>query len=144
MIIGLDHVGVATPDAAAAGALLAALGLTLESRGAAADYGVDCAFWTPAKGGAAVELVCPHHDRDSSVSGLLARGEQGLYHVAFEVDDLEGELARLRGQGVVPVDQEPRRGARPGMRVAFVYVRKPAGLLVELVEYRRPGAGATS
>lgn len=138
MIIGLDHVGVATSDPVGAGSLLALLGLSPGDRGAAADYGVDCEFWTPADGGPAVELVSPR-DEQAAVNGRLARKEQGLYHVAFEVDHLEGELERLRGEGFVLVDQEPRTGARPGMRVAFVYARQPAGLLIELVEYRRPG-----
>lgn len=136
MIIGLDHVGVATGDPAGAGSLLALLGLSMEDRGEAADYGVDCEFWTPAQGGPSVELVSPR-DEQAAVSGRLARKEQGLYHVAFEVDHLEGELDRLRREGFVLVDEEPRAGARDGMRVAFVYARRPAALLIELVEYRR-------
>ncbi|KUO18767.1 VOC family protein [Streptomyces dysideae] len=137
MIIGLDHVGLATADPAGAGSLLALLGLSLEDQGTAADYGVECEFWTPAKGGPTVELVSPRDD-DTAVNGRLARKEQGLYHVAFEVDHLEGELDRLGREGFVLVDQEPRAGARSGMRVAFLYARRPAGLLIELVEYRRP------
>lgn len=82
----------------------------------------------------AVELVAPVRG-DSAVTGHLARKGPGLYHIAFEVDDVELELARLRSNGFVPVDREPCAGARPGMRVAFMYVRKPAGLLIELVQY---------
>jgi methylmalonyl-CoA/ethylmalonyl-CoA epimerase len=73
------------------------------------------------------------------VTGWLDRQGPGLYHVAFEVDHLEDELGRLRDSGLVLVDQQPRAGARTGMQVAFVYARRPAAFLVELVEYQRPG-----
>lgn len=138
MIIGLDHVGVATGDPAAAGDLFTALGLVPGERGEAGAYAVACAFWTPPAGGAAVEVVSPLDDT-SAVAGRLAREGPGLYHVAFEVDALEAELERVTGAGLVPVDKEPRAGARPGMRVAFVYARQPLGLLVELVEYGSGG-----
>ena len=55
--------------------------------------------------------------------------------VALEVDDVEEEMARLAGRGFVMVDTAPCAGARPGMQVAFLYLGKPTGLLVELVQY---------
>ncbi|WP_211786132.1 VOC family protein [Kitasatospora viridis] len=128
--------GVATGDPQGAGDLLAALGLSLGESGNAETYGVSCDFWQAAKGGGAVELVAPL-DEEAAISRRLADHGPGLYHVAFEVDDVAAELERLRGLGWVPVDREPQPGARPGMWVAFVYAKRPAGLLVELVEYRR-------
>ena len=136
MILGIDHIGLATDDPAGVGSALTELGLRMADGGPAEDYGVSCEFWRhPAGDGRpAVELVTPLQD-DSAVTAYLARRGPGLYHVAFEVDDVEAELARLRAAGFVPVDRRPCRGARPGMRVAFLYVRKPAGLLIELVQY---------
>ncbi|MDH6140067.1 methylmalonyl-CoA/ethylmalonyl-CoA epimerase [Kitasatospora sp. GP30] len=145
MIVRLDHVGVATGDPQGAGDLLAALGLTAGDRGNAETYGVSCDFWQADKGGCAVELVAPLND-EAAISRRLAEHGPGLYHIAFEVDDVVAELERLRGLGLVPVDREPQPGARPGMWVAFVYAKRPAGLLIELVEYRRtdpPVAGDT-
>jgi len=143
VILGIDHVGLATEDPAGVGTAMAALGMRMSDHGVAEAYGVTCEFWQhPAHGDRgngrrpAVELVAPARG-DSAVTAYLSRRGPGLYHVAFEVDDVELELARLRENGFVPVDREPCRGARPGMRVAFMYVRKPAGLLIELVQYSR-------
>jgi len=136
MILGIDHIGLATHDPAGVGAAMAALGMRMADGGIAESYGVTCEFWQHPGAGdrPAVELVAPARE-DSAVTAYLDRRGPGLYHIAFQVDDVELELARLRGHGFVPVDREPCAGARPGMRVAFMYVRKPAGLLIELVQY---------
>ncbi|MGA5134100.1 VOC family protein [Streptomyces olivoreticuli] len=136
MIIRFDHVGVATGDPAVAGQLLSDLGLVKSDVGTAEAYGVSCDFWSPDEGGAAVELVAPLCAA-AAVQGHLDRHGPGLYHIAFEVDDVRDELDRLRAAGFVPVDTEPKAGARPDMWVAFVYAKKPVGLLIELVQYNR-------
>jgi methylmalonyl-CoA/ethylmalonyl-CoA epimerase len=134
MILGIDHIGLATGDPDGVARFLAVLGLHRTDRGVAADYGVACEFWGYANGRQpAIEVVSPLGP-DSSVSGRLERAGPGLYHLAFAVDDLAGEMDRLRREGFSAVHREPCRGARPGMRVAFMYLRRPACLLVELVE----------
>jgi methylmalonyl-CoA/ethylmalonyl-CoA epimerase len=136
MILGLDHVGLLTDDPAGVRPFLQALGLTAGEAGTVPAYGVSCEFWVFPGGDQqpAVELVQPL-GVDSAVSDRLSRTGPGLYHIAVRVDDLEAEFARLRRRGFVAVDATPCRGARSGMRVQFMYLRKPAGLLVELVEY---------
>ncbi|WP_433649998.1 VOC family protein [Micromonospora zamorensis] len=140
MIIGIDHIGLASDDPDALAGPLTALGLARSDSGVAAGYQVGCEFWNdPARPGApAVEVVAPLTPESAIAHHLAARGP-GLYHVAFRVDDLAGEVARLRREGFVPVDDRPHDGARPGMRVQFLYLRRPAGLLVELVEYTAAG-----
>jgi methylmalonyl-CoA/ethylmalonyl-CoA epimerase len=141
VIIGIDHIGLATEDPGGVATFLTALGLGKDDEGIAESYGVACEFWShPSAGGQpAIELVTPVRE-DSALSDHFLRRSPSLYHVAFEVDDLDAELARLRGHRLVPVDAEPCAGARPGMRVAFMYVPKPAALLIELVQYGVAGA----
>jgi methylmalonyl-CoA/ethylmalonyl-CoA epimerase len=134
VILRIDHIGLATPDPAGVAPHLRALGLSKGDDGIAEAYRVACEFWHSGRTGEpSIELVSPVGAR-SVLDRQLARGP-GLHHLAVAVDLLEAELERLRGAGFTPVDREPCAGARPGMRVAFTYLPRPAGLLVELVEY---------
>ena len=55
-----------------------------------------------------------------------------MHHVAFEVDDVGAELARLAADGAELVDVMPRRGLF-GLEVAFVHPRATGGVLAEFV-----------
>lgn len=139
MLLGIDHIGLMTADPARVGQLLDLLGLHRTDGGTAAAYGVSCDFWqySDDPGAPAVEVVAPTGP-GSVIQQHLTTAGPGLYHVAFEVDDIDHEFRRLRGAGLVPVDARPCAGARPGMRVAFMYAGRPADLLVELVQYSTP------
>lgn len=141
MILGIDHVGLATDDPAGVGGVLGSLGMRRSDGGTAGAYAVACEFWTyPEAVRPAIELVSPDAP-GSAVDGRLASEGPGIYHVAFHVDDLVADMDRLRRDGFRLLDREPCAGARPGMRVAFLYVPRPAGLLVELVEYQSQEGG---
>ncbi len=79
-----------------------------------------------------IELVQPTRP-DSPVGKFLERRGEGFHHVAFEVEDLEAALARLRGNGVELIDERPRIGAG-GTRMAFLHPKGAFGVLTELVE----------
>ena len=83
-------------------------------------------------GESSIELVQPTRP-ESPVGKFLARRGEGLHHVAFEVDDLQQTLSKLKLNGVKLIDEEPRRGAG-GRRVAFVHPEGVFGVLTELVE----------
>jgi methylmalonyl-CoA/ethylmalonyl-CoA epimerase len=134
VILGIDHIGLATDDPDGIAPFLALLGLTPGDSGPSPAYGVSCDFWDAPGGGTAVEVVSPAAP-DSAVGKYLATRGPGLYHLALKVDDVGAEVNRLRAAGFVAIDGEPRAGGRDGMTVAFLYLRKPAGLLVELVHY---------
>ncbi len=67
----------------------------------------------------------PADQRDEHAAGLI---------LAFVVDDLEGELARLRGEGVAIT--MPLTSEEWGER-AF-QVRDPNGVIVQLVDWNAP------
>ncbi|MFN0098054.1 MAG: methylmalonyl-CoA epimerase [Gemmatimonadaceae bacterium] len=85
-----------------------------------------------AAGDSLVELLQPQVS-DSPVGRFLAKRGQGIHHICFAVDDLEGTLARCRAAGLRLIDEVPRIGAE-GKRIAFLHPSSTAGVLVEFTE----------
>jgi LAO/AO transport system kinase len=137
MILGIDHVGIAVRDASAAALvfadLLARIGTHVEE---VAGQAVHAAFvpeaW-PDGSGARVEILSPADGNDSSgaVARFLDKRGEGLHHICFVTDDIEGEIKRLSSRYTI-VDSAPRRGHRG--RVAFLHPRGAHGVLVELIQ----------
>jgi methylmalonyl-CoA/ethylmalonyl-CoA epimerase len=74
---------------------------------------------------------------DTIVARFLKRRGEGLHHIAYEVDDLDGTLMALKERGVRLIDEAPRHGARDQL-VAFVDPKSNHGLLVELIQRPTP------
>lgn len=68
---------------------------------------------------------------ETPIGKFVARRGQGIHHICFSVDDLDGTLARCRKAGVRLIDDEPRIGAE-GKRIAFLHPSATAGVLIEL------------
>ena len=135
----LDHIGiaVASPEQEAVfQRLLDAAPYkteTVEREGVATvffgDGGEPCA---PPK----LELLEALRD-DSPVATFVERRGPGLHHLAFEVDDIEAEMARVRDAGFRLLADAPKPGA-DGKRIVFLHPKDTAGVLVELVQSVRP------
>ena len=126
----LHHVGIAVADLEAAiGLFEATLGARLERRGGSA--GADMAWALLELGGAELELM-HSADPESAVGKFLERRGPGVHHLAYEVADLDAELAALRAAGCEIVG-DVRTGVH-GTRVAFIHPRSLSGVLTELVE----------
>ncbi len=86
-------------------------------------------------GEAELELIAPT-DAESGVAKFLERSGEGLHHVCYESDDIQGDLLALEGKGCQLVDKEPRPGLA-GM-IGFVHPRSTHGALTELCEKPLP------
>ncbi len=86
-------------------------------------------------GGSQLELIQPT-DPNGAIARFIERRGEGLHHVCFEVDDLQGTLDRLADGEVELVDREPRQGLSGS--IAFLHPRSTGGVLIELVD--RQGA----
>jgi len=127
---GVHHIGIAVDDLDAAVLVYEELfGARLEHRERVADQGVEAASLRA--GESRIELLCPLGP-ETPVGRFLAKRGPGMHHVAFEVDDVGEELARLRAEGAQLIDEAPRRGLF-GLQVAFVHPEATGGVLAEFV-----------
>lgn len=88
-------------------------------------------------GGTLIELVEPLGE-DSPVSAIIGSMRGGLYHLCYEVDDLEAELKRFRGKGCLPLGKPVPAAAFGGRRIVFLLT--PQRDLIEFVERSRGGS----
>jgi methylmalonyl-CoA/ethylmalonyl-CoA epimerase len=79
-----------------------------------------------------LEILEPTSE-ESPIARFLAKKGPGLHHLAFEVEDIEAELEKLKKAGARLIDEKPRIGVG-GSRIAFVHPKTAAGVLVELVQ----------
>ncbi len=79
-----------------------------------------------------IELTSATSD-DSPIAKFIQKRGEGIHHIAFEVDDLRGELARLKSLGIKLIDEEPHIGANNYL-IAFLHTKSTNGILIELCE----------
>jgi methylmalonyl-CoA epimerase len=126
----VHHLGLAVEDLDGALDTYERLfGARLEHRSRVEEQGVEAA--SIRVGASRLELLGALGE-DTPVGRFLAKRGPGMHHVAYEVDDLDAELAELDGRGVELIDHEPRPGFY-GLRVAFVHPDAADGVLAELV-----------
>ncbi|MGE0226971.1 MAG: methylmalonyl-CoA epimerase [Dehalococcoidia bacterium] len=134
MISRLHHVAVVVPDADAALTFYRdTMGLTVTGDEVIEEQGVRGVLLEVGEN--EIELIQPVRD-DTGVARFLESRGPTLHHYCFATDNIDGELARIKGLEVELIDQAARRGLAG--QVAFIHPRSMNGVLVELAE---PPAG---
>ena len=72
-------------------------------------------------------------DPQSPIAKFIEKRGEGIHHIAFEVSDIQAEMARLEGEGFVLINSEPKRGADNKL-VVFLHPKSSNGVLVELCQ----------
>ena len=70
---------------------------------------------------------------DSPISKFIEKKGEGIHHIAFDVSDIQAEMARLQAEGFTLLNTEPKRGADNKL-VCFLHPKGTNGVLVELCQ----------
>jgi methylmalonyl-CoA/ethylmalonyl-CoA epimerase len=132
MIKKYDHVGMAVADTEAMVALLSKLfGFKVADEHDEPAAGFKSTTLSSAD--VTIELIQPAGPQ-SMIQKFIEKRGGGLHHVSIQVDDLDAEMARLKGLGVQFTGEEPVQ--MHDAKLIFIHPRSTNGLLIELKQLK--------
>ena len=127
----IEHIGIAVKDMDVSCELYERLlGTSCYKKEEVASEGVRTAFFKT--GLNKIELLTAT-SAESPIARFLEKKGEGIHHIAFDVDDIAAEMDRLRAEGFVLLNEQPKRGADNKL-VCFVHPKGTNGVLVELCQ----------
>jgi methylmalonyl-CoA/ethylmalonyl-CoA epimerase len=72
-------------------------------------------------------------DPDGVIAKFIAKRGEGLHHTAYEVEDIEREMERLKKEGLTLLNEKPKKGADNKL-VCFLHPKDAHGVLIELCQ----------
>ena len=130
-----EHIGIAVKDLSISVPLFEKL-LNSEcyKTELVATEAVNTAFFK--KGETKIELL-ESTDPDGVIAKFIERKGEGLHHIAFDVADIYAEMDRLKGEGFILLNEEPKPGADNKL-VCFLHPKGTNGVLIELCMEKKP------
>ncbi len=133
-MIKVEHIGIAVNNLATSVPLFEKL---LNSQcyktETVEDENVNTAFFL--QGTTKIELL-----ESISAGGVIGKFIQkkgeGIHHIAFEVNDIETEMERLKKEGFILLNDTPKPGADNKL-VCFLHPKETNGVLIELCQERK-------
>jgi len=127
----IEHIGIAVNNLSSACEIYEKLlGTPPYKREEVASEGVSTAFFKTGEN--KIELL-EAINAESPIAKFLAKKGEGIHHMAFEVTDIIQEMARLKAEGFVLLNEQPKQGADNKL-VCFVHPKGTNGVLVELCQ----------
>ena len=133
MVGKIEHICIAVKDLNAANELYSKLlGVDPYKSDGVESEGVMTSFFQT--GVNKIELLAATNS-DSAIAKFIEKKGEGIHHIAFHVDDIYAEMDRLRKEGFVLLNDEPKMGADNKL-ICFVHPKGAHGVLVELCQER--------
>ena len=70
---------------------------------------------------------------DSPIAKFIEKRGEGIHHIAYDVEDIQSEMTRLKEEGFQLLNEKPKEGADNKL-VAFLHPKTTNGVLVELCQ----------
>lgn len=127
----VEHIGIAVNSVKLAGEIYSKLlNTSVYKTEIVESEAVETAFLQ--SGPNKIELLQALND-DSAIAKFISKRGEGIHHIAFEVDDIEAEMERLKAEGFVLLNDKPKLGADNKL-VCFVHPKSANGVLIELCQ----------
>lgn len=127
----IEHIGIAVNDLEKSNEIFAALfGKPHYKMEDVESEGVKTSFFQ--LGSSKVELL-EGTSENSPISKFIEKKGEGVHHIAFAVDDILSEVARLKNEGFIILNEIPKKGADNKM-VVFLHPKSVNGVLIELCQ----------
>lgn len=72
---------------------------------------------------------------DGVIARFIDKRGEGLHHIAFEVEDIYSEMDRLRKEGFLLLNDQPKIGADNKL-ICFLHPKNTNGVLIEICQDR--------
>jgi methylmalonyl-CoA/ethylmalonyl-CoA epimerase len=127
----IEHIGIAVNNLEASNLIFEKLfGAPAYKQEEVASEGVKTSFFM--NGPNKIELL-EATNSDSPIAKFLDKKGEGIHHIAFDVDDIVSEIARLKNEGFMILNEIPKKGA-DNKWVAFLHPKTTNGVLIELCQ----------
>lgn len=131
MVNKIEHIGIAVKNMDDANVLFEKLlGVPSYKEEAVESEGVLTSFFQT--GVNKIELLMATNP-ESPIAKFLEKKGEGIHHIAFDVDDIYAEIARLKNEGFALINEVPKKGADNKL-VVFLHPKNSNGVLVELCQ----------
>ncbi len=131
MMRKIEHIGIAVKDLDVSNALFEKLfGAPAYKAEVVESEGVTTSFFM--NGPNKIELLAATNP-DSPIAKFIEKKGEGIHHIAFDVEDIVSEIARLQQEGFVVLNETPKKGADNKL-VAFLHPKSTNGVLIELCQ----------
>lgn len=127
----IEHLGIAVKDLKSSNQLFEKLlGSSPYKQESVESEGVTTSFFKV--GESKIELLAATNP-SSTIAKFIEKKGEGIHHIAFAVKNIESEIARLKSEGFVVINEEPKPGA-DGKKICFLHPKTSNGVLIELCE----------
>lgn len=131
MVNKIEHIGIAVKNMEDANVLFEKLlGVPSYKEEEVESEGVLTSFFQT--GTNKIELLMATNP-ESPIAKFLEKKGEGIHHIAFDVEDIHAEIARLKNEGFVLINEVPKKGADNKL-VVFLHPKNTNGVLVELCQ----------
>ncbi|MGE4347663.1 MAG: methylmalonyl-CoA epimerase [Flavobacteriaceae bacterium] len=127
----IEHIGIAVKDLEASNELFAKLlGAPHYKTEEVESEGVKTSFFM--NGPNKIELL-EATKPDSPIAKFIEKKGEGIHHIAFDVENILSEIARLKAEGFTILNETPKKGADNKL-VVFLHPKTTNGVLIELCQ----------